>query len=114
MVMMEMLEWTPERDRLVLFLQLPGSSSPGPPSQRLGGDVDELQRRLAILLEPSCQELQGLAVTAGHAAAWGAITSGTVLEGTAFVPANALTPTAVGTTPPPVRRISTRDERASG
>jgi hypothetical protein len=53
-------------------------------------DVDELQRRLGILLPPAdaANERWVSPLPAGHAATWCAITAGTTLEGAAFEPAN--------------------------
>jgi hypothetical protein len=90
MVVMDTIEWTPERDWLALFLHSRDPHHPARLAKRLGVNVDELQRRLNTLLAPvDVRDSSWVRpLPAGHAATWGAITSGTVLEGATFVPSN--------------------------
>jgi hypothetical protein len=82
---MSATEWTPERDRLALDLHQRDPLHPGRVASRLGVDVEELQRRLGVLVaSPSARWVHPL--PAGHAATWGIITAGTTLEGAAFEP----------------------------
>jgi hypothetical protein len=98
MVVMVTIEWTPERDRLALFLHCRDPHHPTRLAKRLSVDVDELLRRLNTLLEPVDATRDSMSMwplPAGHAATWGAITSGTVLEGATFVPSSGLAQTVV-------------------